>query len=152
MSNRDADGAQENARVTRKLRSVKRRNILLRVASATLTLGTIAALYLYSDPFGWFMALAAVSFAAIPPVVGPLMSIFTLWSGRFVDSCPNCPDVRLRRIEISVERCDWCGHDWVKVDPVSGETRTHVPDEPGHYEYCSISCQKSHRNSRKAVQ
>ena len=89
-------------------------------------------------------ALAAIGILlpllAIPTPLGTFVSVLTLWTGRWVSSCPHCPSFSLRRFEPDVAECEACGAYVVRADPVAAGSLVTKHTADGEETYCSTGC------------
>lgn len=77
---------------------------------------------------------------AIPTPFGTFVSALTLWTGRWVSSCPHCPSFGVRRFEPDVAECEACGAHVVRVDPVAAGRLVTKHTADGEETYCSAGC------------
>jgi hypothetical protein len=95
------------------------------------------------------LVIAVVAFPVLLPFVllVPLLllmtpwaayfSVFTMWAGYYIESCPFCPLVHLEPLEPNAFRCDGCGEAYWELYPVYGPG---VKIKTGDEVYCSMEC------------
>ena len=116
---------------------LKARGLSLAVVSSIPASLYAFALVTGSDP-------VTVAVSALPPIllgllilaispVGTFVSLLTIWTGRWVPSCPYCPLVHVERIETEFMECDSCGARSMQIAPIVGPGWvTHHGDEIEH--------------------
>jgi len=77
---------------------------------------------------------------ALPTPFGTAVSALTLWTGRWVSSCPHCPSFDVRRFEPDVAECEACGAHVVRADPVAAGRLVTKHTADGEETYCSAGC------------
>jgi hypothetical protein len=107
-------------------RTALKTHLVSRGVSAAVVLAFAAGGYALHSVYGtagavaWApLAIATLAILTLSPL-GTFMSVFTLWSGYWVDSCPNCPAVGVSEMRTGYLECDSCGERAVVVEPVVG--------------------------------
>lgn len=98
------------------------------------------AAYLYGFEAGFQASVTIVisSMVILPTPFGDLLTLFTLWTGTYVQSCPRCLQCGFYSVEIETKECAVCGKIEGDVKPIAGGGWIISGDE----EYCSITCSK----------
>lgn len=128
-------------------REAAARGVSLVLTTAVVIAAVLNAYLLSSDP-AWtllgslFFGTILWLFIAVSPM-GSIASVFTMWSGYWVNSCPYCMAVSVDRMETTHAECDSCGEHILEVDPVVRDIRVtrHSKDEPVRH-YCSTECSR----------
>jgi len=98
--------------------------IAARSASLVLTVGLLAAVGLIWARAGAAVpgALALLGLVILVSPLGTYLSVFTMWSGRWVRSLPDSPEFEVRTLEAVRMRCHEYGAVAWAVEPVVGPT------------------------------
>jgi hypothetical protein len=114
----------------------------LRGVSAIITAGVLIALYTFIGPLAVVAGVIITAFAMTLPVVGGLVSVFTLWTGYGISSCPNCPAFSAEEVTVNSRECAVCGEVEHQLGMyVYGWTHHMTEDEWT----CSIDCSQAFR-------
>ena len=89
-------------------RGARRKLATMRLASFIITVGLLSALIHFGSPIVWAYVVM-IGLIILPLPIGGVMSVFTVWSGYGVSSCPNCPSFSFEEIKIRRLQCDCCG-------------------------------------------
>ena len=118
----------------------RKARVISLVLFAVLAAIPFLAAYLYGFEVGFQLSvgIAILSMVILPTPFGDLLTVCTLWTGTYVQSCPRCLQFGFYSVEIETHECATCGKIEGDVKPIAGGGWVTSDGE----EYCSLECSR----------